>query len=127
MIFEQVDIDLDETYNDVKQFTKILDNIKFKEEHTTEFILEETSFDELKATMSKVRTIVGKNARSTPKLKTFISFFYAGHGATKNNQQVLVLNGDEKKILNRETREYETQWVYVYEIESWFKNNFTVY
>eukprot|EP00352_Strombidinopsis_acuminata_P009176 CAMPEP_0176367302 /NCGR_PEP_ID=MMETSP0126-20121128/21783_1 /TAXON_ID=141414 ORGANISM="Strombidinopsis acuminatum, Strain SPMC142" /NCGR_SAMPLE_ID=MMETSP0126 /ASSEMBLY_ACC=CAM_ASM_000229 /LENGTH=35 /DNA_ID= /DNA_START= /DNA_END= /DNA_ORIENTATION= len=35
--------------------------------------------------MTNVRQIVSANASSTPKLKTFISFYYTGHGATKNN------------------------------------------
>eukprot|EP00352_Strombidinopsis_acuminata_P009748 CAMPEP_0176360108 /NCGR_PEP_ID=MMETSP0126-20121128/16875_1 /TAXON_ID=141414 ORGANISM="Strombidinopsis acuminatum, Strain SPMC142" /NCGR_SAMPLE_ID=MMETSP0126 /ASSEMBLY_ACC=CAM_ASM_000229 /LENGTH=35 /DNA_ID= /DNA_START= /DNA_END= /DNA_ORIENTATION= len=35
--------------------------------------------------MTNVQEIVGANAMSTPKLKTFISFYYTGHGATKNN------------------------------------------
>mmetsp|Transcript_49409 Transcript_49409/g.67244 ORF Transcript_49409/g.67244 Transcript_49409/m.67244 type:complete len:98 (+) Transcript_49409:136-429(+) len=85
LIFEQVDIDLKETYADVKNFNEILSCVKFKEEHTTEFVLKEATWDELKATMGKVRTLVGNNYKSTPRLKTFISFFYAGHGATKNN------------------------------------------
>jgi len=53
LVFEQVDIDLNETLNDVNNFNSaVLNNIKFKKEHTTEFPLKETTFDELKNTMT---------------------------------------------------------------------------
>jgi len=74
--------------------------------------------------MRKVQRQVGVNCRKTiPKLKTFISFFYAGHGAMYRNQQIMVLNGEEQ--VDRRTKELE--WVFHFEIESWLKSNLTCY
>ena len=36
-------------------------------------------------------------------MKTFFMFFYAGHGAMHNNEQILILNGElkDKKMIKK--------------------------
>lgn len=51
------------------------------------------------------------------KIFTFVIFFYAGHGAMVDNQQVLILNGTEKVLKDWKTKQEYTDWQYVYKIE----------
>lgn len=57
--------------------------------------------------------------------RTFVLFFYAGHGAMIDNQQVLILNGVEKETKHWKTKEVSRGWDYIYKIERKFSSNFT--
>lgn len=61
-----------------------------------------------------------------------IIFFYAGHGAMHNNQQILVLNGDtnvktkiRKTEDGKEFKEKIRTVEYTYDIENKWKSRFT--
>jgi len=110
------------TDEDLIHFKKIVDNFNFPEEHTVVIELLDPDCDQVDAKMKEVLKSVTENVEQN--LRTFFTFFYAGHGAMQDNLQWLVLNGVEKMVKNKKTRKEEMQWVYLYPIERKLHENF---
>lgn len=111
------------TLKDEEEFIKILQNFKFKEEDVVRRRLKDATFDELQDVTKEAWMYARKNRSEN--LKTFICFFYAGHGAMNNNTQVLILNGEQKEVVDFKTKEKKQVWIYFYDIETRFRRKFT--
>lgn len=83
-VLKPINIDLPCTIKDEKEFNELVNNFEFKEEDTTRITLTETTCDEINDAMKQMETAVSRNSKENK--KTFVLFFYAGHGAMLNNE-----------------------------------------
>eukprot|EP00352_Strombidinopsis_acuminata_P008845 CAMPEP_0176371774 /NCGR_PEP_ID=MMETSP0126-20121128/24938_1 /TAXON_ID=141414 ORGANISM="Strombidinopsis acuminatum, Strain SPMC142" /NCGR_SAMPLE_ID=MMETSP0126 /ASSEMBLY_ACC=CAM_ASM_000229 /LENGTH=130 /DNA_ID=CAMNT_0017731375 /DNA_START=162 /DNA_END=550 /DNA_ORIENTATION=+ len=103
--------DLPGTVKDRKDFNRIIDNFEtgFGTENTKRVELIDTTYDKIKLALQDVIATVKKNKDKN--IKTFFSLFYCGHGAMVNNQQVFILNGEEKMKKSRDkSKPDEKHW-----------------
>lgn len=83
MVLKQIDIDLPGTQKDIDDFKKLLKSFEFPKEHLTEIELTEPTPDQVHAKINEAFNMVRKN--KSLGLKTFVTIFYAGHGAMLKN------------------------------------------
>jgi len=71
------------TFEDEKQFKKIVENFNFPKRLTTVIELHEPNHDEIETEIKAINKMVFRNKKNGD--RTFFTLFYAGHGAMQNN------------------------------------------